>query len=171
MKNDGKSEARDLELRYKATLLTDKDTLRFDDKNLESTESRYFQAGGEVPTKPENPRFQIMTTSVKVRDKSEQIVLASSEEGRSFLAGGSPESVAVYGHMTYSDFSGSHKAKFCDFVYLMKFGTHHTVSKNERTCFHYNQQEDQLTSMPKISQDSQTNQIQISPVLCEKPKE
>lgn len=171
LRNEGKSEALAVSAWYKATLVSEKDVLQMNDRDHERMEGKFIPAGAELPGKPSDPTFKPIIESMKVRDEKDQIVPLSSHEAAEFLSG-SPDYIAmVYGQVKYSDFSGIHKLRFCQPIYLMRFGTTHHLTKNEEICFKYNHEDDRYTGMPKIDTNPAANITDLPPINCVKPSE
>jgi len=167
VKNVGKSEGRDVHSRAKAILLDEKQILRMNDKHLEKLEMIFIGAGEEFPDKPID-RMPV-TVTIPVRDdKSGKIISASSQEAKEFLGGN--KTVVVYGHMQYSDFSGIHKVRFCQRVFIVNAGTTREPVKNDEVCAKYNQQDDQYNGIPKINSFAPIDN-QIKAIDCVKPQE
>jgi hypothetical protein len=166
VKNEGRSDAIDMRIWYKAVLLPENDALRINNKHLQWLKANFFKAGAEEPMKPENPSERPLTRFAVIRNSKEEIVKASSPEAQDFLSHNGTEMIAVYGHMRYSDFSGTHTVQFCDSQYFTKSGEIHDPSNSEKVCSKYNQEGNQY-ALPKT--DSSTNTLQIAPITCVKP--
>jgi hypothetical protein len=169
VKNDGKSAAIDLEVRSAAVLLQQGEVFRPSTDQLKLIgQAKYFPSGGESPEKPsqETP-YRPSTLSIKVLDLKGQAVPAPSQVANKFMEPGGTATVFVYAHISYSDFSGIHKERFCQPLALMKTGTTHQRTPSELICAQYNQIEDQYSSKPTISVPAKV--APLPPVKCPPP--
>jgi hypothetical protein len=170
IRNDGKSKALSAILMYKAVLLAENDSFEISDKNLEGMEGKYIPGGSEFPEKPNNPTQKPITLEAQVRDIKGQIILVSDQEAKDFLTGG-PEIVVFYGHIKYSDFSGVHRVRFCQPLYIMQPNSFHRVTQSELVCQKYDREDDQYNSTPKIAAFPPIDLSKIKPISCVEPEQ
>jgi hypothetical protein len=171
IKNDGKSPATSLDFRAQAVWLSGTDSLPASGKLRLVLTSKYIASGDEIPDRnTTDPRFHSMTSSLPVKDIKGTEIPASSEIASNFIAG-EPGMVAILGSMKYTDFSGLHIVKFCNAMYVVKYGTAHAQDRNEKLCFKYNEPNDRYTRMPALLPLNATDVGQMSPITCVKPKD
>jgi hypothetical protein len=168
IRNDGKSAALAYAVRFKAVLVQDSETFKTVAKYDQSSEGRNFGAMSEIP---DGSRVEHPTTPyISVEDIKGEPVTAGSPEALTFMTGGTVM-VMVYGDAVYSDFAGTHKARFCTPIFGVRQGASHHPTPQERTCDRYGQQQDQYFSMPRIASEVPIEADQTKPVACFTPKD
>jgi hypothetical protein len=140
VKNDGKSAAKDFSLGFKAILVSNDEVLKIGNKGIpEGLHTNYFPAGTSIPGIPEVGRP--VTFFIPVVDNNGISIAKASEKVQKVLADSAI--IAVIEYIKYSDFAGTHKAKFCNALWQMQPGTQRIGTRaNETACAKYNQQKD-----------------------------
>lgn len=168
LSNSGKSAALNADLKSNAVLFGEGDDFKVNGYKLDHLSSRISPPNSEFPGKPESPEHKAFTLSEIVRDTKGNVVSVSSKEAQDFL-GGVAGIVVFFGRITYSDFTGNHKVRFCDPVYIGNPGTSHKMGKIEAGCAKYNHQDDQYTAMPDVNSLPPMGTAKINPINCTKP--
>jgi hypothetical protein len=173
-KNDGKSAANVLHIRAKAMLVANDEVLKPDEvlKNKDGEpvtdllQAAYVPAGESYPGTPEIGRP--ITPLLEVVDSKGNIVTKNSEGVQKVFQDAAV--VAVVGNMSYSDFAGTHEAKFCAALWQMQAGTMRKggSSANEKICAKYNQRQDHYTFMAKPVLPS--SQVPLPNITCTAPR-
>jgi hypothetical protein len=169
IKNIGKSTATDASIRIKAVLLYENEKLVFDNKNLENFDSRFVPAGSEYPEKSTDPIYKAFTPMLNVRDVTGNLIPAKSQQTTDFLDTGR-SIVVMFGHLSFTDFSGKHRSEFCTASFIGIPGTTRKATSNEIVCKKHNHDETEYFALPKIENALQTEASSPQPVVCEKPR-
>jgi hypothetical protein len=168
VKNDGKSAANGVRIRAKATLLANDEVLKVNDRKP-SVELRaaYLPAGESYPGTPEIGRP--VTPLMEVSDSKGSIVAKDSEGVQKVFHDSGI--IAVVGHISYSDFAGTHEARFCTPLWQMQAGTTRKGGSrpNERICAKYNQKQDHYTFTP--GPPPTTSQMPLPNITCIPPRD
>ena len=168
IKNEGKSDARNVHLRFRAELLNSTDTLHFDYRYSSGMSANYVPAGNDFPGKPDDPNFRPMTPGITVKDSEGNPISLSSDDVKQFWNGGD-KLIVVFGKMTYSDFAGTHKETFCDPQFIMNPGTQRNSTAIEKACANYNRQQNQYQKLPTIDPRPLTASNPLNPINCPVP--
>lgn len=165
--NDGKSAALDVDLRFKAILLRSDQILHINEVGDKFMTIKHLQAGAKIPETPQPP-FKPITLEIYAQDLGGRDVPIQSQIAQDFIKNGDVTAF-VFGHMKYSDFAGSHTARFCGSVYVMNAGTSRgPTTPNEKTCAIYNHYSDQYAEKTKSSLPVTINPPKL--IRCEEPK-
>jgi hypothetical protein len=173
-KNDGKSAANVLHITAKAILVANDEVLKPDEvlKNKDGKpvadllQAAYVPAGDSYPGTPEIGRP--ITPLLQVSDSKGSIVTKNSEGVQKVF--NDSAIIAVIGHMSYSDFAGTHEVRFCTGLAQMQAGTMRKggSSANEKICAKYNQRRDHYTFMAKPAMAS--SQVPLPNITCTAPR-
>jgi hypothetical protein len=148
IKNDGRAVAKNGSMGFKAILVENDQPFKVTDKVVPVVIQAFYLPGGEsIPGKPEIGRP--VTAYMPVVDKNGNEVSNASGPLEKVLSNSAI--IAAIGSTEYSDFSGTHKARFCIPLWEMRPGTSRSgTGKNEATCLKYNYQEDESIFTTKI---------------------
>lgn len=165
-RNDGKSAATNVRIGFKAILVENDEVLKIRDKITVDLQANYLPAGASFPGTPEVGRP--ITPFVLVVDSKGGNVPKDSEEVQKVLSDSAI--IAVIGHISYSDFAGTHQARFCTSLWQMQAGTIRKGGSrpNEKTCANYNQRQDHYTFTPKPP--LVTSQAPLANITCTEPR-
>jgi hypothetical protein len=167
IKNDGKSAAANVHVRFNAILVRNDEVLKIKDrKTPPDWQALYFPAGTSFPSAPATERP--ITPFIPVVDNNGKSVPNNSDEVQKVLTDSAI--VAVIGDVTYEDFSGSHEVRFCNPLWEMQAGTFREAGTrpNEKTCFDYNYRKDNYTFTAKPP--SVSPQAPLPEITCHPPE-
>jgi hypothetical protein len=167
VKNDGKSAADNVYIRFNPILVRNDEVLKIKDRKAPlDWRSTYFPAGASYPGTPDIGRP--ITPLIAVVDNNGKSVPNNSDEVQKVLTDSAI--VAVIGHVTCDDFSGTHEVRFCTPLWQMQAGTMRKAGEtrpNEKTCFNYNYRKDSYTFTAKPP--SIAPQAPLPEITCRPP--
>jgi hypothetical protein len=167
-KNDGKSAANNVHIRFNAVLVRNDEVLKINDRKLPGgLQIPYFAAGASYPVIPAIGRPVI--PYVGVVDSNGNSVPKTSDGVQKVFTDSAI--IAVIGNVTYDDFSGTHEDRFCISLSQMQAGTMRKAGDarpNEKTCFDYNHRKDSYTFTTKPPSVSPTTPL--PEIICRPPK-
>lgn len=166
VKNDGKSAANHVHIRAKAILVLNDEILKVNDGKFPvDLQANYVPAGISYPGTPE--KGKPITPLIEVLDSKGSGVTKDSEVVQKVFHDAAI--IAVFGNITYSDFAGTHEARFCAPLSAMQPGTMRKGGsrQNEKICANYNQRQDHytFTAKPPLV----TSQASLPSITCTAP--
>jgi hypothetical protein len=168
--NDGSGTATNFSSHFKAVLMKDRDSLRFDNKDMASLGAPAIRGGTKPPVA--TPGHKLAHTGVPVRDTTGKIVDISQSVLAEFF-NNSTETIYFYGKMTYHDLFRSYDATFCYPLFMMQSGTTRQQSAldNDNKCARYSKEKSKYLIAPAPIPTPSTQPKNFPPINCTAPKE
>jgi hypothetical protein len=173
VKNDGKADARNIDVKSIAVMVPQNSTPVFTYKSRKAAEfSADLLKGGEmIPEQNPVGAYGPVTYTIYVRDELDSNIVYDQKTVDEIIRRHTSD-IVIYGKVKYSDYRGNHWRHFCRRIAFMNFGEFQYTekpTKDEERCVAYDKEGDWQAQQPLIKQPA----IQSPPlpeVKCQIPE-